>query len=1526
MTLSASTRRMFSVSRTPRAFALAAAVFALLAAGCNESGDDINRVQTNLVDKKIFEGDWWYTRTNIDVDGDEANASLGGVFEGNMSISDLGVDSGQSLHMARIRWVIDEDFLYAYRAYELVQNGNDDGKDPSFLGQPLAAFAIEAHVDLRRDYNGITGEVSNVKVENTTDRRWYDRQYMRVDWSRNQISTFYVGAEGFGTFTPASFFYQEGGGAAFPESWKPTFVRVRDERKKGTDDPSRYRWVDEWPAERDGTVHYMSFVTQETYSPGAACLNYGLPCQAASLTIRNAFLRVPPEHQYAAEVQNNQEFDRFGTFRTYQPTYVRGGKDRETLRTHCEEDADCGVGGKCDTEKHYCVGGLTSDFGETDFLAWLRPRHNFWVKSFDGRSCVADWECDNRYGHEPANEAWVGSRCDQAAGQCTIPMAQRETRQVRYHLNAGYPAHLVKAAFQVMGEWNEAFMRGQRALRGQEAPSAFTRQAVACQEDDPTQYCFCGSAEDKGGECPWKYDPFRTPEADAELAAGGDVAPYDCYVKAPEGFEEPANPTSYEDYEKPLVYQYEFVGSECLFVLAANSCDRDPQLPCEELGDIRYQFFNYIDHGNVGFGGVSLPMVDPTTGELITANANMAATSIESVATQALEFFPVLRCDGPEGCVDGEEGAPEKYFGGDNLRQYFANRGRVQSPVAVTASGTDGYSVDDSSRPGFPVDLTTFVKEQLQAKSQKVERLRGVEGRAGLLIDRMKGLAGTPLEASFVDSLGVDGSEALAACVDPRVTPDAARATDPSVIEQTSPFRAKGRSPFIHPDDALWDELAKKNIDPPFEVTQRARYWEYWAEAFRGRPLAEASIRMQQAFLRAVMNHEVGHSVGLRHNFAGSFDRNNYPDGYFHVAEDLPLPNLGDFDRPSKGGNSDGEVLGEEVQNYLTELRRVRNERAKRGAGNAMTGSIMDYNGDLSDMNGLGRYDVAAALWNHFGVIEAYEGDPTQADNTSLNGIARADLVQRSWWQYYPGGGTCDEDADCPYSAGRVSSDQPVHQRCVKNPRRSTGGPACRGDEGCVCSAFEDDFKQYITPETDDQNGNTNAYLMEGENPRFFPVNYLFCTDDRTVDISWCSRFDAGESFQEAIDHYRRQWEEAYPRSYYRRFRGQPAVGLTRQGIVDAAKIFQHLYYRIYYEPEFFDIVGPLGVNDQYFASIDAMNWLTEVAELPQSGSYRFDADQNRYTWISEEENLPDADMTLGVGLGYPLWSQYQDGYFGFYRVERSGVFFDKYYALLALALRDWNLSFTIDERFYINFYDLWDVEMTEFFGGIILNDARWHAPRVEFDGGEPLVRNLAWFRGTCANNQTGYNEPCRDSQAEEETGPVIDNTMNPVLRNWATILALAQFPVFYDTSFEQRLSVYKRGNGDGFAIPDVQPDGEPTCAYGSITLDPSHVTGCQDPDYVVFDSNRFRTQYVAVKVRTRLAYNLDEEQLGYELLRRLVDQQDELDTLLALPTPTAEEAARIATLEATLNEENSFLEYLIDVQRQYGISSYISY
>jgi hypothetical protein len=1525
------------------------------AAGCTKGGPSVDRTQPNLVDKDLFEGEWWVAQTVIEADADAS----GPTWTGDMGWADLAIDNnGQSGTLGRIRWVIDQDFLFAFRAFELVDGSNTDGANDAYRGQPLAAFEIIDHIDVRPQYNPVTGETRNVVEEDTEDRRWYEREFMRVNWSKNHVRSFYFAAElpalGDWTLEPGEFFIQDraahctGEGeeeqCSFPKSWEPQFVTVGE-------DPA-YRFAYEWPEGSEDITHYMSFVTFMNLSPGGVCLQTsGAPCQTLSIPHRLAFLRVPPDHQYAAATQTHEEFDRFGVFRTNQRTYLRADQDSVTRR--CDRNIDCGIGGYCDVQQHVCAGGLGEDYGETDALTFLRPRHNLFRESLTDQACSVDWECDGRFLDTPGTG---GSVCDRVARRCTIPMRDRVPRQldngpgaVAYYLTEGFPAHLVSPAMEVMGNWNEVFMRGWRAARDEALPT-YGQVSVSCQTVDPTRYCFCGSPDDVGGTCRGKYDPFVSPEQWTTL---GVTDPYQCYIENLE-FAEPRTPTSYDDYPLPQTYRYRFVGDECLIVLRPNVCDwhrTDATQQCddvlddegepivwEQLGDIRYQFVNYIDQASgLRFSGVASPLADPTTGELIVANASLAATSIEAMATRALEYFPVLRCAHPSlGCEPGDEAAAEQYLSGENLRGYFSRLGRTEHPQGLAASGSDGFSIDDTSRPALPVGLNATLRAVMERAEDRIDRLHGQEGRAQILSDRMRRLAGTSIEQKLMGSLGVNGSDALNRHFDHGqtnvfgITPQAS-VYDEDVLDQISPFRGAGFSRSLTAGIDAEDELSSRNICALNDSMFRSRYFEYWAEAFRGRDSAEASIRMQQLQLRMVVHHELGHSVGLRHNFAGSLDRDNYGDGYFNVvmgasteaSGDLPLPQLTDYDL-----DDDGFVAGPEFDEYLAELRDARNERAQRGAHNYTTSSTMDYNGDTADAQGLGRYDVAATVWNYFDLREAYDlrgvvGGVKTPTNGPFQGLARSHEVDRVWWRSYRGGESCRADVDCPASqaSGALRNGQPVYQRCVQNPRNVFPQERCGGQSDCVCSSFDADVDDYA---------DFAAYLDGASSDRnYAPVSYLFCPDDRTNDISWCSRFDAGESFREVIDHYRRSWEERYPEQYYRRFRRDGARdGGSIPMVRDAAKIYQHLFFRFNFEPGFSLNSGPLGFDDQFLASIDAMNWFIEIVNLPDAGSYQYDAAENTYRWLGEPIDLPSADLSLLPGQGFGMWTKYQDGYFGFFRPERAGVFYDKFYALRALALRDWGLSFTIDERYFINFYDLFQTEMTEFFGGLILQDESWFAPRLVMEDGEPVVQHMSWYRGLALGEciEDGTRVPCRGSQRDVYPGPAIEGTTNEVLRSWAAILALAQFPVYYDTSFEQRLLVFKAGSGSGFSIPDIQSDGSPTCVYGTdglgaghIVVDPNVPNDCdaaEDADYVVFESNRFRTPYVAVKIRPSLELNLEEEQVGFQLLKRLVDLQNEAQAL----DPT--DPTRAGKLQE-LQHGESFLEYLIELQTEYGISNF---
>jgi hypothetical protein len=978
------------------------------------------------------------------------------------------------------------------------------------------------------------------------------------------------------------------------------------------------------------------------------------------------------------------------------------------------------------------------------------------------------------------------------------------------------------------------------------------------------------------------YDPFETPE---QAKARGIPNPYDCWIEGPPDVK---NPTRYEDYSREDAYSYRFKGSECVLTLAANSCDKDSKKPCEELGDLRYNFVSHLQHGGAGFGGVAQPLSDPKTGELVVSTATMASESIESIGTLASQFFPVLRGDVPE----------DSYFTGENVRGYYGRLGKVEHPVATVPSNTSGNEINDESRPtrdegnAQGMDAMQSLLERMQRAQSKISKLKGQEGRTATFSGRKAALRGKPIDAQLASSL----QEAL---------------KSPTPLTATSTPVAKGNGTAL---DAPMAELAQerqrrqamsaRNMDIFEDALYNSQYYRYFADRFKDRPTAEASLRMQQAYFRGVALHELGHVLGLRHNFAGSLDRNNYHDAYYKLAVQTPLPQILEYDDAVHNGDGDGLVVGEEAQRYARELRAAREERLQEGASNVMTASIMDYNANLSDYAGLGRYDRAAAAFAYFGKVEAYEtGDP-EADPSLGNpdelplafaDLERPDLYRRELWSYYRGGESCQSDNDCPNRAGRNSTAfQSISQRCVANPRLPITSGGCASAGACVCSNFYDDFDAY-------QNG--TAYRGRAEAPQFAPVKYMYCHDNRLNDLSWCSTSDAGESFQEVIEHYRRSWRERYPRAYFRNFRASgPAKGSSYDTVVEAVKIYQHMFFRQNFDgPAYRSRLGSAGYYDQLFASASTLDWLTEIIGMPDVGNYKLDAAAKIYRQDSSEPGTGDGDVDLGVGEGFYLWSQYQTGQNGFFRLERAGTFLDKLLAIQAITKRDWGLTYQVDEFYYVNFFDLFEREVIDLFGGLIMRNPRQYAPRYE--NGTLSYMSLFRMFGDRANNDTAY------------PAPAIDGTDTEVLRDIATIEALSEFPVYYDTSFEQRLLVFKLGSGDGYTIPTTRKDGTPTCKYGDAN--------CDKPDYIVYESDRLHTAYVAVVVDPEETGKIDEQQLAFQLLKGLSERQARLRELRANQARTPDEQTEFERLAPGVERDESFLEYLIELERQLGISSY---
>ena len=262
--------------------------------GCAQARDPINRVQPNYVDKKQLVDQWYYQRTVVDMP-----AANGFTFIGATDLEGV----------SRITWDIQQDYVYARRHTELIKNAEAGGaieqNDGRYQGEIVAAFRIQRHFDIARPYNDVTGEELNVLAENDVDRPWYERRYMRVDWSRNFVTNYSLDFEKT-SVDPVPYYVQEFDpvtGARNPDA--PLF-----------DFDAGYFDVTTKLFAQGGTTDF----------PGKGkvplCfLDEQVECGPAEYTIRHSFKKVDPENDYEPLPYKGAATEMFGFFWTDRLVY-----------------------------------------------------------------------------------------------------------------------------------------------------------------------------------------------------------------------------------------------------------------------------------------------------------------------------------------------------------------------------------------------------------------------------------------------------------------------------------------------------------------------------------------------------------------------------------------------------------------------------------------------------------------------------------------------------------------------------------------------------------------------------------------------------------------------------------------------------------------------------------------------------------------------------------------------------------------------------------------------------------------------------------------------------------------------------------------------------------------------------------------------------------------------------------------------------------------------------------------------------
>jgi hypothetical protein len=1241
---------------------LALAALILLGAGCAQDVGDIDRTQPDKIDKEIFEDndEWYMTQTVTDTD-----------FQGSGPVF-----PGLESPLKRIRWEITEEFLYAYSTTS-PQEGLHDGKipeDKKKLGA-VAVFPITSHFDVQRQYNASTGEPTNVIVEDRSDRPWYEREYMRVDWSANLV---------------------DGNGNLTANLGQLSSVAYDLPQESGHVHPNRTRIGENY---LDVTVRYAF-----EPDPIQCAMNLGIDarayCNAGKVSVRTSFKRITDEMKadFEPTVLNDEreltdeDGDQIMTDQVYaeEQGYTMEVKCNETTLDYMRSNGDTGES---------CTPASFDYFGRFGYFRTKR----------------VDYNEDRR--NKDAQRNYYAQRWDIWE---TIE-GQAEPQPVVFHLNAQYPRDMIPAAKEVQRQWDEAMKKAVRLKARSQgygydgsieqvtdrletvgetlADNPELLEETTLRPEDVEAYkqgkmfyirknsCMPGPLAE------WRENYGGAREADRKDVPG-------LFSQALQG----TDGDSMTERLWKLDLQQRIQLCADLEWATAPRESAEAQFTYQRRGDIRYSFFNWVreDHGY--WSGYGPSSADPTTGEIISADANYAGTPLRERSQEAADLIQYMN-----GKLENQQ-----IRFGSHIHDYLQNVDQKQQSL------NPGELPDEFQRELDRRNLRT-------SPSEDYDELPDMED----LPDKLKKLGPEGFERKFdevsrrIEQVKQSDTRFTEFYENPTIKNELMKSGQMQMMVNSTARERFGKEPS---DSEL--HQAYLDVVTPNRLHQQQRQSEKWmaennilstnalrraveglatyrgaAEYFKGMDREEIVRYFEENLFIGTQLHEVGHTMGLRHNFEASRDALNWHDEYWKLQKEAETNP--DVVKP------EGEEVPEEKQTVygLTgplaaeitgneDVRYVNEEEFQQA-------SIMDYTADMTGrFAGLGKYDQAAINFAYADHVEVWE-DFQKPNRLSFDKFtADYSRLPELYGDAITGN---DVDGSEEFAAGVdfmlerrkwIPIDKAVERRKAgiqKNTELAQkwwDGPGARPN----------DPAPYV-PNT---------------------VPYDFCSDYKAGISLGCDTFDHGGNDDEVVRHAFNKYRFLQP---FWRYKGQdidlgfPYGSLLasryQSRVIRTLQIAERPFrYFSIYEWYGYDL-GDYQENLRA-ASIGALNFYAELMAMPEPGRYcmydeaDFRADPNWYydlenTYVPAnyhaQEGQCDDPLEIERGEGqfynYELTDEYH------YRVRRVGSYIDKSLAALSFfnISANWvNSDYLTDLRANnITFYSLFKEEMLNWLGDMII-------------------------------------------------------------------------------------------------------------------------------------------------------------------------------------------------------------------------------
>lgn len=982
---------------------------ALASGGCAEERKPINRVQANALDKTFFVG--------ADLDDPTDNPT----FYANGTLLDIGYGAAQdgifsafySNDLSIIRWEITENQLVGRLAYERIDDSDGKGAGLETLdGQVVYAFNIESHFDIQRAYNSSTGEELNVVEENSSDRPWYQRKYMRVDWSRNLITDAYdfdtlaIYGAIFGAYD-----YQELGFYVSDPThpYAPNF-----ETDDGYFDVTTRAYAS--PRTIDvplfGISGYPACFLDGDFSGGKAPSGN---CNPVEVTIRHSFAKVV-DTDYEPMDWDGYRFQAAGAF----------------------------------TKERY---GFARNYGMTD-TQWRRfvSRYNIWERSHyydDSENMTGAVECntpattpigrdarrdENNDGtHDECESVGNGSQCDIYTQKCTLPYAERPLRPIVWYYTNESDYRYFEPTYWATQEWDIAMRQAVQAARYTECKRL---GKDSCDDDFPMIHGGINAVDDT-------VAVLKEVHACRGGFTNGDWSIESCGGVADDAIAKRGYEGSEARAIRSLVMRDDMV-IQCHSPIEANdhplcapgkprlpegvsaeSCqdksDAQLQATCQKaytvrIGDVRRHLINVIHAPESpspwGFGPT---YASPLTGEGVSASINVWAWPTDFISQRTVD----------EARFVAGELSVEEVTEGKFIKDYAAAVANADNGVAMPkltrsqrvarldslykaatvdlSSGAPTLNIlgQKNELPSHAGDLRVVpqmgsgaaIPTSVLEAAKELGKMRQVRASVTApstskqrYIARMEQARGTETEAALINGpmqtlAGVDGlpssmAQQFASPLRGHINPTLQRE-----MRQLKELGLAERGACLL--DAN-DFVTSPTSTLRFSQILQNKFGEFNRDDSTSAQLDRAeNMRdyLAQRMHYSVIAHEMGHTFGLRHNFVSSSNAFNFRPQYWQlrtkngtvdtVCEDLAV-----------GEEAAANCVGPRYYDPLTQ------EEREGMIHTWQQSSIMEYAGDITqDLLGLGAYDYNAARMFYADVATVFMDDDLKQGTPLAEGI-----------------------------------------------------------------------------------------------------------------------------------------------------------------------------------------------------------------------------------------------------------------------------------------------------------------------------------------------------------------------------------------------------------------------------------------------------------------------------------------------------------------------------------------------------------